>query len=134
MTPPAGSTTMAACQPALVVPPGFEPLVAPLPAPAVPLGFLPRVTSMTPAAPHVAQSSPATPGATTLTPVTPRAALESPAAPRAVVVPSLSAHARPSRAPSNGHEVHHALSLENARLWSSSVSFEQLQFHRLHRH
>jgi hypothetical protein len=32
-------------QPALKVPPGFEPLVAPLPAPAVRLGFLPRAAS-----------------------------------------------------------------------------------------
>jgi hypothetical protein len=33
--------TVAPCQPALELPPGFEPLVAPLPAPAVRLGFLP---------------------------------------------------------------------------------------------
>jgi hypothetical protein len=37
--PLAGSTTTTACQPAPVVPSGFEPLVAPLPTPAVPLDF-----------------------------------------------------------------------------------------------
>jgi hypothetical protein len=34
-----GTTTAAACQPALVVPPGFAPRVTPLPAPTVPPGF-----------------------------------------------------------------------------------------------
>jgi hypothetical protein len=48
---------MAACQPTLVVPPGFEPLVAPLPALAVPPGFVPHAASTMPAAPHVAQES-----------------------------------------------------------------------------
>jgi hypothetical protein len=65
--PLAGSTTMTACQPAPVVPPGFEPLVAPLPTPAVPPRFLPRAASTTSAVPHVAQSSPAAPGAATPT-------------------------------------------------------------------
>jgi hypothetical protein len=37
--------TVAPCQPAPEVPPGFEPLVAPLPAPVVPPGFLPRAAS-----------------------------------------------------------------------------------------
>jgi hypothetical protein len=78
--PLACSTTTAACQPAPVVPSGFEPLVAPLPTPAVPLGFLPRVASMTPVVPHVAQSSPVTPGAATPTPIAPRVAPESPTA------------------------------------------------------
>jgi hypothetical protein len=80
--PLAGSTTTAACQPAPVVPLGFEPLVAPLPTPAVPLGFLPRVVSTTPVVFHVAQSSSAALGAATLTPAAPHAAPESPIAPR----------------------------------------------------
>jgi hypothetical protein len=72
--PLAGSTTTAACQPAPVVPSGFEPLVAPLPTPAVPPDFLPRAASMTPIVPHVAQSSPTALGATTPTPAAPRSA------------------------------------------------------------
>jgi hypothetical protein len=63
--PLAGSTTTAASPPALVVPPGFEPLVAPLPTPAVPPGFLPRAASI-PTFVHA-------PGAATPTPVAPRA-------------------------------------------------------------
>jgi hypothetical protein len=77
--PPAGSTTTAAYQPALVVLPGFEPLVAPLPALAVPPGFLPRAASTMPVVPHVAQSSPAAPGTATSTPAAPRAASAPPA-------------------------------------------------------
>jgi hypothetical protein len=38
----------------------------------------------------------------------------------------LSAHARPSGAPSDGHEVHHVLSSGDTRLRSSSASIEQL--------
>jgi hypothetical protein len=72
--PLVGSTTTAACQPAPVVPSGFEPLVAPLPTPAVPLDFLPRAASTTPIVPHMAQSSPAALGATTPTPAAPRSA------------------------------------------------------------
>jgi hypothetical protein len=74
------STTTAACQPASMVPPGFEPLVAPLPAPAVPPGFVPRAASTTPAAPHVAQASPAVPCVATPTPTVPRTAAEPPVA------------------------------------------------------
>jgi hypothetical protein len=63
--------TVAPCQPALEVPPGFEPLVAPLPAPAVPPGFLPRAAPTTAprsapasiAAPHTAPTSSAAPTA-----------------------------------------------------------------------
>jgi hypothetical protein len=44
----------------------------------------------------------------------------------------LSAYARPSRAPFDGHEAHPALSLGDARLQSSSTSFVQLRPHRLH--
>jgi hypothetical protein len=80
--PLVGSTTMAACQPAPVVPPGFEPLVTPLPTSAVPPGFLPRAALTTHVVLHVAQSSPAVPGTATLTPAAPRAAPESPTAPR----------------------------------------------------
>jgi hypothetical protein len=78
--PPAGSSTTAACQPAMVVPTCFEPLVAPLPAPAVPLGFLPHAASVTLVVPHVAQASFPTPCVITLTPAVPCAAPESPAA------------------------------------------------------
>jgi hypothetical protein len=53
--------TVAPCQPAPEVPPGFEPLMAPLPAPAVPPGFLPRATSN--AAPHVAPAFSTAPSA-----------------------------------------------------------------------
>jgi hypothetical protein len=53
--------TVAPCQPASEVPPGFEPLVAPLPAPAVPSGFLPRVAPT--AGPRAALDSSATPTA-----------------------------------------------------------------------
>jgi hypothetical protein len=95
--PLAGSTTTVACQPASVVPPGFEPLVAPLPTPAVPPGFLPRVASTTPAVPHVAQSSPAAPGASTPTPAAPRVALESPTAPRVTSAPSAATDGPPPR-------------------------------------
>jgi hypothetical protein len=95
--PLAGSTTTMACQPAPVVPPGFEPLVAPLPAPTVPLGFLPHAASTTPAMPHVAQASPATPRAATPTPATPRTALESPAAPHMVVAPPAATDDPPPR-------------------------------------
>jgi hypothetical protein len=77
--PTAGSTTTAACQPALVIPSGFEPLVAPLPAPAVPPRFVPRVASTTPVAPHVAPTSPTAPRATTPTSAAPRAAAAPPA-------------------------------------------------------
>jgi hypothetical protein len=51
--------TVAPCQLAPEVPPGFEPLVAPLPAPAVPLGFLPRVAPI--ASPCAAPASTAAP-------------------------------------------------------------------------
>jgi hypothetical protein len=53
--------TVAPCQPAPEVPPGFEPLVAPLPAPAVPLGFLPRAAP--PTAPRAALASSVAPTA-----------------------------------------------------------------------
>jgi hypothetical protein len=63
--------TVAPCQPAPEVPPGFESLVAPLPAPAVPSGFLPRAaptaaprsTPASTAAPHVAPASSVAPTA-----------------------------------------------------------------------
>jgi hypothetical protein len=55
------AATVAPCQPAPEVPPGFEPLVPPLPAPAIPLGFLPRVAPT--AAPCVAPASTAAPHA-----------------------------------------------------------------------
>jgi hypothetical protein len=51
--------TVAPCQPASEVPPGFEPLVAPLPAPAVHPGFLPRAAPT--AAPRTAPASSAAP-------------------------------------------------------------------------
>jgi hypothetical protein len=53
--------TVAPCQPAPEVPPGFEPLVAPLHATAVPPGFLLRATPT--AAPHAASASSAAPTA-----------------------------------------------------------------------
>jgi hypothetical protein len=51
--------TMAPCQPASEVPPGFELFVALLPSPAVPPGFLPRVAPT--AAPRMAPASTAVP-------------------------------------------------------------------------
>jgi hypothetical protein len=51
--------TVAPCQPAPEVPPGFKPFVAPLPAPAVPPGFLPREAPT--AAPRTAPASSAAP-------------------------------------------------------------------------
>jgi hypothetical protein len=93
--PLAGSTTTVACQPAPVVPPGFEPLVALLPTPAVPPRFLPRAASVTLVVPHVAQSSLAVPGATTPTPVAPRAAPESPTAPHAASAPPVATDGPP---------------------------------------
>jgi hypothetical protein len=95
--PLAGSTTTAACQPAPVVPPGFEPLVAPPLTPVVPPRFLPRAASTTPVVPHVAQSSPTAPGAATPTPATPRAAPESPTAPRAASAPPATTNGPPPR-------------------------------------
>jgi hypothetical protein len=94
--PLADSTTTAACQPAPVVPPGFEPLVAPLPAPSVPPRFVPCAASTMLAAPHVAQASPAAPHAATPTPAMPRAAPESPAAPRAAAAPPAATDGPPS--------------------------------------
>jgi hypothetical protein len=53
---PAGSSTAPTCQPALIVPSGFEPHVAPmpvpLPAPRVPSGFPPRA-ALAPSAPRI---------------------------------------------------------------------------------
>jgi hypothetical protein len=95
--PLASSTTTVACQPTLVVPPGFEPLVAPLPTPIVSPGFLPRAASTTPAVPHVAQSSPAAPGAATSTPAAPCAAPESPTAPHTASAPPAATDGPPPR-------------------------------------
>jgi hypothetical protein len=86
-TPPADSTTTAACQPAPMVPLGFEPLVAPLPAPIAPPGFLPHAASTTPVALRVSQASPVATRPASPTPATPRVALESPATPRVAATP-----------------------------------------------
>jgi hypothetical protein len=52
----AGSSTVLACQPASIVPSGFEPhlapMLVPLPAPRVPPGFPPRA-ALTPSAPRI---------------------------------------------------------------------------------
>jgi hypothetical protein len=53
--------TVAPCQPASEVPPGFKPLVAPLPASAAPPGFLPHAAPT--AAPRAAPTSSAAPTA-----------------------------------------------------------------------
>jgi hypothetical protein len=63
---------MAAYQPALVVPPSFEPLVPPLPTPTVPPRFVPRAALITTVVPHVAQAFAAVPRAATPTPDAPR--------------------------------------------------------------
>jgi hypothetical protein len=65
--------TVAPCQPALEVPPGFEPLVAPLPAPAVSPGFLPRAAPtaepcVAPASTAAPRAAPTSSGASTVVP------------------------------------------------------------------
>jgi hypothetical protein len=88
---------MAACQPTLVVPLGFEPLVAPLPSPTVPSGFLPCAASTTTTWSHVAQSSPIVPSATKPTLVMPHTALEYLAAPRVAAAPPATMDGPPPR-------------------------------------